>query len=49
MRIAGELVLEGRMNVSEIAYKVGFQDPSYFNKCFKRHFGTVPTKYGKGN
>lgn len=49
MRIAGELVLEGRMNVSEIAYKVGFQDPSYFNKCFKRHFGTVPTKYGKDN
>ena len=49
MRIAGELVLEGRMNVSEIAYKVGFQDPSYFNKCFKRHFGTVPTKYGKGD
>lgn len=47
MRIAGEMVLEGRMNVSEIAYKVGFQDPSYFNKCFKRHFGTVPSKYGK--
>lgn len=47
MRIAGELVAEGRLNISEIAYKTGFQDPSYFNKCFKKHFGTIPSKYGK--
>ena len=47
MRIAAELVLEGRMNISEIAYKVGFQDPSYFNKCFKKQFGSIPSKYGK--
>lgn len=47
MRIAGELVLEGRLNISEIAYRVGFQDPSYFNKCFKKQFGVIPSKYGK--
>lgn len=47
MRRAGELLLEGRMNVSEVAWKVGFQDQSYFNKCFKAHYGVSPSKYGK--
>lgn len=28
--------------VSEIAYKVGFASPSYFNKVFKKHYGIPP-------
>lgn len=47
MRIAEEMVVEGRLNISEIAYKTGFLDPSYFNKCFKKQFGTIPSKYKK--
>lgn len=47
MRIAGELILEGELNVSEVGYKVGILDPSYFNKCFKAYYGCVPSKYGK--
>lgn len=30
--------------VSEIAYRVGFSDPSYFNKVFKKHFSLSPGK-----
>jgi len=29
--------------VSEIAYAVGFSDLSYFNRCFRRHFGMTPS------
>ena len=42
---AAELLLEGKYTVSEVSYRVGIPDSSYFNKCFKAAFGTVPSKY----
>ena len=47
MRIAAELLEEGELNISEIGFKVGISDASYFNKCFKQHFGMAPSKYKK--
>ncbi len=47
MRIAGQLILEGKLTISEVGYKVGIVDSSYFNKCFKAYYGCVPSKYGK--
>lgn len=29
-------------NISEIAYKVGFNDPKYFTRCFSKQFGVSP-------
>ncbi len=34
------------MNISEIAYEVGFNDPHYFSKKFKAQFGVSPSKSG---
>jgi len=39
------LLRQGELNVSEISYKVGFDDPYYFSKCFKTHFNCTPTQY----
>ncbi len=49
LKKAAELLLsEDTMNVAEIAYKVGFNDPFYFSKCFKGQFGVSPSTYQKG-
>ena len=49
MERAAKLLLEGELTVSEISYKVGLQDPSYFNKVFKARYGVVPSKYGRSS
>jgi AraC-like DNA-binding protein len=34
-----------RLKVSEIAYACGFNEVSYFSRCFRRRFGTSPVQY----
>ncbi|KAB5490639.1 hybrid sensor histidine kinase/response regulator transcription factor [Flagellimonas hadalis] len=34
----------GETNIGELSYRVGFSSPSYFTKCFKHHFGVIPTQ-----
>ena len=33
------------IRVSDLAYRVGFQDPKYFATIFKKQFGYTPTEY----
>lgn len=33
------------MRVSDLAYRVGFQDPKYFSTCFKKYFGKQPKEF----
>ncbi len=33
------------MNISEVAYSVGFNDPKYFTRCFTKHYGLSPSVY----
>ena len=35
------------MNISEIAYEVGFNDPKYFTRCFSKEFGVSPSEFQK--
>ena len=39
----------GQFSVSETSYKVGFSDPGYFSRSFKKHFGMSPADYIKQN
>ena len=47
LNIAYELILKNKktknMNISEIAYEVGFNDPKYFTRCFTKHFNVLPS------
>lgn len=47
LKKAAEMLLTGEYTVSEISYKVGFEDPFYFSKCFKTQYNCSPSKYGQ--
>lgn len=42
---AGELIRTTDLNVSQVAYEVGFADPHYFGKCFKAYYQMTPSEY----
>ncbi|MBO3699095.1 AraC family transcriptional regulator [Roseivirga sp. E12] len=52
--IQGRLMLEakrllrfGESSVKEIAYELGFEDPGYFTRFFKKHSSVCPTDYAE--
>ncbi|WP_238474483.1 AraC family transcriptional regulator [Maribacter algarum] len=45
---AKELLRVTEMPVSEIAYGVGFNDPLYFTRTFKKKVGSSPTEFRQG-
>ncbi|MCT2196929.1 response regulator [Paenibacillus sp. p3-SID1389] len=47
MKKAKELLQEGNLKLASVAEAVGFSDPNYFSKCFKKKFGMTPTEFEK--
>ena len=45
LNMAKELLVNSSLNVSEVAYEVGFNDPKYFSRIFSEAFGTSPSKF----
>jgi AraC family transcriptional regulator, transcriptional activator of pobA len=45
MQEARKLLLSSELSVSEIAYKLNFEDNSYFNKVFKNKTGLTPKRF----
>jgi len=39
-----QLLKKENSNISDIALNVGFNNPSYFSKCFQNRFGISPSK-----
>ena len=33
------------LSIKEISKKTGFSSPEYFSRCFRKHFGSAPSKY----
>ncbi len=42
-----ELIQTTENTISEIAYEVGFNDPSWFSRAFKEEFGFAPSAISK--
>ncbi|NTE37418.1 helix-turn-helix transcriptional regulator [Agrobacterium tumefaciens] len=42
---ARDLLLNSSLQVAEIAFRLGFQDPGYFNRFFTRNEGTSPGRF----
>jgi len=49
LKLAIRLLKESDASVSEIAYQVGFNTPSYFGKCFKEVYNCSPNEYHSKN
>ncbi len=51
LSIAREMLINNKesksMNISEIAYESGFNDPKYFTRCFTKEYGTPPSSFPK--
>lgn len=44
-----EILQQEEVNISEVAYRVGFSSPSYFNTCFHELYGFPPGEVKKGD
>ena len=40
------LLAHPRACISDVAFSVGFRDPSYFTRMFRRYVGVSPSEYG---
>ena len=49
LRKAAKMMCENKYSVTEVLYTVGFSNPSYFTKCFKKEFGVLPSEYIEKN
>jgi AraC-like DNA-binding protein len=45
MRVASNMLRDGRQNASNVAYSVGFNSEAAFNRAFKRHFDSPPAHF----
>jgi len=45
LKRAAQLLVQQKLNVSEVAYEVGFKDLSHFRKCFRREYGMSASEF----
>lgn len=45
MEKAMEILREGRFSIQDVAKRVGYDDPYYFSKLFKKRFGLSPSAF----
>lgn len=46
-KAASRLAANPHISISEIAFEVGFNDPKYFSRIFRKVFGVTPSEYNR--
>jgi two-component system response regulator YesN len=49
VRKAKELLTNSNLTVKEVCFMVGYKDPNYFSRIFKKRIGITPSEYVKAN
>lgn len=49
LKQAARLIREGQINITQVAYNVGFNNQTHFSTVFKKHFGMSPSEYAEKN
>ncbi|MBN2610370.1 MAG: response regulator [Bacteroidales bacterium] len=49
LKKAAQVLKSKEISDNDLYYKLGFNDISYFRKCFKKHYGITPNQYIKSN
>ncbi len=44
---AARLISEGEINITQVAFAVGFNNQTHFSTVFKKHYGMTPTEYSE--
>lgn len=44
---AARLIEEGKINITQVAYSVGFNNQTHFSTIFKKHYGMSPSEYAE--
>lgn len=44
---AARLIAEGNINITQVAFAVGFNNQAHFSTVFKKHYGVTPTEYSE--
>ena len=44
---AARLIEEGQINITQVAYSVGFNNQTHFSTVFKKHYGISPSEYAE--
>ncbi|MEJ2104458.1 MAG: response regulator, partial [Ignavibacteriaceae bacterium] len=47
LKRAAQLILENKLNITQIAYEVGFGSPAQFTRAFKKYFNCLPSDFSK--
>jgi len=45
MKRAAQLIRQEQVSIAEVSYMIGYDNPKYFSKIFKKHFGSSPSDY----